>query len=127
MTTLTATQYKALTKKPEHAIQAEIITYLDRALPGTIRAVAVSNNPRSKIAGGKEKARGMRKGFPDLFLTGAFHGMIEVKREGSYLRPEQKQWRDWCAENQVPYAVCRSIDDVRETLIGWGVLRGEQQ
>jgi len=105
----------------EHEIQASIITHLDRVLPKSIRAVGVSNNPRSAIAGAKEKARGMRKGFPDILLTGAFHGLLEVKKEGGRLKPEQKEWRDWCAENLVPYAIVRSIDDVRETLASWGI------
>jgi hypothetical protein len=108
-------------KNGEHQIQVSIIAYLDRALPRTIRAVAVSNNPRSAITGALEKARGMRKGFPDILLTGAFHGLLEVKQEGSYLRPEQKEWRDFLAAQQVPIAVVRSIDDVRETLSAWGV------
>jgi len=105
----------------EHEVQASIIAYLDSVLPTSIRAVGVSNNPRSAIAGAKEKARGMRKGFPDILLTGAFHGLLEVKKEGSYLKPEQKEWRDWCAYNLVPFAVVRSIDDVRETLASWGI------
>jgi hypothetical protein len=105
----------------EHQIQSAIISYLDRVLPSTIRAVGVSNNPRSAITGAKEKARGMRKGFPDILLTGAFHGLLEVKKEGSYLRPEQREWRDFLASQQVPVAVVRSIEDVRETLSGWGI------
>jgi hypothetical protein len=105
----------------EHEIQTSIIAYLDRVLPTSIKAVGVSNNPRSKIAGAKEKARGMRKGFPDILLTGVFHGLLEVKKEGGYLKPEQKEWRDFCASNLVPYAVVRSIDDVRETLASWGI------
>jgi hypothetical protein len=109
----------------EHRIQAAIISYLDRVLPPTVRAVAVSNNPRSAATGAREKARGMRKGFPDILLTGAVHGLLEVKKEGSYLRAEQKEWRDFCGEQQVPYAVVRSIDDVRETLAGWGVATRE--
>lgn len=105
----------------EHSIQVAIVGYLDRVLPASIRVVAVSNNPRSRITGALEKARGMRKGFPDLLLTGAFHGLLEVKREGEYLRPEQREWKDWLASQQVPIAVVRSIDDVRETLAAWGV------
>lgn len=108
-------------KNGEHQIQVAIIAYLDRVLPRTVRAVAVSNNPRSAITGALEKARGMRKGFPDILLTGSFHGLLEVKQEGSYLRPEQKEWRDFLAAQQVPVAVVRSIDDVRETLSAWGV------
>ena len=105
----------------EHAIQVSIVNYLDTVLPPSIRVVAVSNNPRSAITGAKEKARGMKKGFPDLLLTGAFHGLLEVKKEGSYLRPEQREWKDWLASQQVPVAVVRSIEDVRETLAAWGV------
>lgn len=105
----------------EHAIQVSIINYLDRVLPPSIRAVGVSNNPRSAITGAKEKARGMRRGFPDILLTGSFHGLLEVKKEGSYLRPEQREWKDWLASQQVPVACVRSIADVRETLAGWGV------
>lgn len=117
---MTAAQARAELAKPdEHQIQVSIIQYLDKALPSTIRAVAVSNNPRSAIAGAREKARGMRKGFPDILLTGAFHGLLEVKAEGGKLKPEQKEWRDWASSQQIPYAVVRSIDDVRETLASW--------
>lgn len=105
----------------EHAIQVSIIQYLDTVLPKSIRAVGVSNNPRSKVAGAREKARGMRKGFPDILLTGAFHGLLEVKDEGQYLKPEQRAWRDWAAEQQVPYSVVRSVEDVAETLGAWGI------
>jgi hypothetical protein len=45
-------------------MKSTIIAYLDTVLPPSIRAVGVSNNPRSRITGAKEKARGMRKGSP---------------------------------------------------------------
>jgi hypothetical protein len=103
----------------EHEIQVSIVRYLDQVLPPTVRAVGVSNNPRSAAAGAREKARGMRKGFPDILLTGSFHGLLEVKSEGGKLKPEQREWRDWASAQQIPYAVVRSIDDVRETLASW--------
>lgn len=105
----------------EHALQAGIIAYLDRVLPPGIRAVGVSNNPRSAVAGAKEKARGMRKGFPDILLTGNFHGLLEVKTTTGRLSPEQREWRDWAAERQVPYAVVRGIGDVEAALLDWGI------
>lgn len=108
----------------EHLIQKAIVDYLELALPSSVRVVAVANKPRSAMQGRMEKQRGAKKGFPDLLLTGRFHGLIEVKKEGGYLAPEQKAWRDWCAEQQVPYAVVRSVYDVKETLVGWGLLRG---
>lgn len=105
----------------EHEIQCAIVQYLERVLPTTIRVVAVSNNPRNAITGFKEKRRGMKRGFPDLILTGAFHGLLEVKKEGGRLKIEQREWADWLSSQQVPIAVVRSIDDVRETLAAWGV------
>lgn len=107
----------------EHLIQKAIVDYLEKVLPPTVRVVAVSNKPRSAMQGMLEKQRGAKKGFPDLLLTGAFHGLMEVKKEGGYLAAEQKAWRDWCAEQQVPYAVVRSVCDVKETLSDWGLLR----
>lgn len=113
-------------KNAEHKIQAAIINYLDFALPGTVRAVGVSNNPRSKVSGGLEKARGMRKGFPDILLIGfdmgePFAGLIEVKTEGGRLSAEQREWRDWCVETGLFHAVCRSVDDAKDTLQEWGL------
>lgn len=110
-------------KTDEHKIQASIVAYLDRVLPPYVRAVAVSNKPRSAIQGAMEKARGARKGFPDLLLIReqGLCGAIEVKAEGGKLSPEQKEWRDWFARNAVPYAVVRSIDDVQQTLAEWQV------
>jgi hypothetical protein len=110
----------------EHQIQTAIISYLDIALPGTIRAVGVSNNPRSKIAGAHEKARGMRKGFPDILLLGSdidvpVIGLIEVKREDGRLTKEQREWQSWCHSSGVPHAVCRSIDDAKDALQEWGL------
>lgn len=114
-------------KNVEHQIQAAIIKYLDFALPGTVRAVGVSNNPRSKVAGGLEKARGMRKGFPDILLIGfdmgePFAGLIEVKTESGKLSSEQREWRDWCKDTGVFHAVCRSVDDAKETLEEWNLI-----
>ncbi len=105
----------------EHAVQKSIIEYLDKKLPPFIRVVAVSNKPRSAMQGHLEKARGARKGFPDLIVIreGGICGLMEVKIEGGKLSPEQKEWRDWCAGNSIPYAVVRSVSDVEETLIHW--------
>ncbi len=111
----------------EHAIQKAIVEFLDLVLPSSIRAVAVANNPRSRSAGGREKARGMRRGFPDLVLVGGFHALFEVKRRGSYLRPEQRAWREWALAAGVPHATVRGVDDVREALADWGVPTREVQ
>ena len=104
----------------EHSIHAAIARYLESTLPPSIRMVSVPNNPRSKMAGAMEKARGSKKGFPDFILiNGGQQGAIagfEVKREGQYLEPAQKEWREWFIKHRIPHFVVRSIDDVRESL-----------
>lgn len=108
----------------EHTTQTAIVRYLETVLPNTYRVVHVANNPRSRVSGALEKARGAKKGFPDLIIIGpADRGcaFLEVKKEGQYLRPEQKEWRDWLSGSGHEYAVVRSIEDVRETLVAWNV------
>lgn len=109
----------------EHQIQSAIVAYLDAVLPPGVRVVGVSNNPRSRVMGGREKARGMRRGFPDLMLTGRYHALLEVKRKGGTLRREQTEWRDWAVDNGVAYAVVRSIEDVRAALASWRIVTRE--
>ena len=105
----------------EHLVQKAIVEYLELVLPSSIRVVAVANKPRSAMQGRLEKERGSKKGFPDIILVGSIFAMMEVKKEGGKLAPEQREWRDFCAAQQIPYAVVRSVRDVQETLAEWGV------
>jgi hypothetical protein len=127
MTTWPAIRRKAriaqVSAASEHAIQAAIIEYLRAVLPRTYRAVAVANSPRSAIAGAKEKARGMAKGFPDMILIGpdGVCAFMEVKRPGGRLSPEQAEWGEWIVNGGGEYAVVRSVDDVAACLKAWNV------
>lgn len=50
-----------------------------------------------------------RNGFPDLIQfwpTQQRYRMIEVKGPGDRLQDNQKRWMDYCAEHQMPVAVC---------------------
>lgn len=81
--------------------------------------------------GGKRNAReaakfkrmGVLAGVPDLcfILPGGTAAYIELKVEGSYLRPSQKQFKKKAEALGAKFAVCRSIEDVRETLNEWGI------
>ena len=110
----------------EHSIQKAIVRYLDLALPPDQRIVAVSNNPRSRVSGAFEKARGMRAGFPDLILVGRVWGLIKVKAERGRLSKDQMQWLLWCDGHGFNYRIVRSIEDIRETMIAWGVKLSER-
>lgn len=113
-------------RQPESRLQRAIVDYLAKT---GYRAVHVPNG--SKLAGTPEqraragarlKADGMVPGWPDLLVYGAGGriGHIEVKAEGSYQQDTQKACERWLKGRGHLYAVCRSIDDVDETLRQWG-------
>lgn len=68
------------------------------------------------------KRDGLMPGFPDLIVygKGGKVGHIEVKCEGSYQQPTQKDVQKWMSDWGHRYSVCRSIEDVEETLNCWG-------
>lgn len=116
------------TKLSESAIQSQIVTYL--AALG-IDAVAVPNG--SHIAGSAQqrarkvnamKRTGMLPGFPDLVCfdrKARRVALIEVKSEGGRLQESQKKFAAFYVPVWGwPYSVCRSVEDVRESLHEWG-------
>lgn len=90
--------------------------------------------PNGAVLGGERERRarqmaslkrdGLRVGFPDLLVYGpqGRMGHIEVKCEGNYQTPAQKAVAAWLGEWGHLYAVCRSQEDVDETLTKWGWL-----
>lgn len=68
------------------------------------------------------KRDGLRPGYPDLIVYGKQGriGHIEVKVEGNYQTDEQKRCEQWLKDMGHKYAVCRSQEDVDETLKQWG-------
>lgn len=112
--------------QPEHRLQCDIVEYL--RLRG-FWPVAVPNG--AQIAGSAKqramrvafmKAAGLHPGFPDLIVLGpkGITGFIEVKAEGGYQQPTQKECERRLLEWGHCYAVCRSIEDVEDTLAYWG-------
>jgi len=69
------------------------------------------------------KAAGVRRGWPDLqflFPDGVTR-FVELKA-GASLSSEQRAFRDRCqAIRPDLWAVCRSVDEVADTLRAWGV------
>ena len=112
--------------QPESRLQQAIVKYL-RAR--NFIAVHVPNG--SKLAGTPEqraragarlKTEGSVSGFPDLLVygKGGRIGHIEVKCEGNYQTASQKECERWLGEYGQLVAVCRSIEDIDETLERWG-------
>jgi hypothetical protein len=112
----------------EGPIQREIVKFLRVAMPFAIVHHAkgeINKSGRSiMIELAKAKRNGAMAGFPDLVVlpyatVGAL--FFEVKAEGNYASPAQKDMHDQLRKLGYRVAVVRSVQDVRESLAEWGV------
>lgn len=115
--------------QPEMQVHKAIMAYLDSALPSTVRAFHPANGGRRDAkTGAMLKALGVKAGVADIVLVrqGGVMAFIEIKADKGSISPAQRDWRDWCGENGVPYAVVRSVGDVQAVLTDWNIeLRGK--
>lgn len=111
----------------EGPIHTAIISYLRIVLPSDAIVHHSANEgnrggKRGAIDGARRKAMGVMPGFPDILVyTGGRGFCFEVKAEGAYQSDIQKAVQAQLEAQGIPYAVVRSIDDVREKLAGFGV------
>lgn len=114
--------------RPETLLQRSIRHHL--AIKG-FRTVAVPNGAVLSGSGQQRaiqmaslKRDGLTPGFPDLIVygKGGKIGHIEVKTEGNKQSASQVECERWLTEFGQPVAVCRSLEDIDETLTRWGWL-----
>lgn len=112
----------------EGPVQRSIIAYLRKTLPDAIVHHCKNEINRSGVQIARElrkaKLAGVLNGFPDIIVlpfsnVGAF--FFEVKAEGGYASKTQKEMHQRLSVLGYHIAVVRSIDDVRECLIEWGI------
>lgn len=111
----------------ETRVQIDILAELDRLgfwgvhVPnGTVLA---GDGRQRAIQMNALKRAGLRIGFPDLIVYGPLGvGHIEVKKEGEMASDTQMEVEDKLTGWGQRYAVCRSVQDVVDTLKGWGWL-----
>lgn len=115
----------------ESPIQIAIVDYLRRVMPDALVHHCKNEiNKRGKaiaIELAKAKRKGAVTGFPDLLvLPYSTLGpmFFEVKAEGNYATPAQKDVHEHLRKLGYRVAVVRSIDDVRECLTEWSVPTG---
>jgi hypothetical protein len=133
----------------EEQLSALVATELRRlTLEGSLRAVWTCNRVEvrrgGRIASMQQalgRVLGVVPGCPDfLVLWGTGAGLVELKTERApdlldprkdggaraptrtYLRPIQKDFREWCVSNGVKHACCRSVNEVKSALREWGRL-----
>lgn len=110
----------------EAGVQRMIRAYL------AARGIESVHVPNGAVLAGDSKARGqqmnalkgqgLKLGFPDLiaFAPKGQIGFIEVKSNSGRVSDDQKACHEWliCLGHKV--SVCRSIEDVQDTLTEWG-------
>lgn len=104
----------------ENPLQITVAAFLDRALPPPLKWLHVPNGElRDPAAAGKLKAMGTKPGAADCLILG-WRGSgfiwIELKSRSGRLSADQKAWRDWCRAIGAPWFLCRSLEDVVESL-----------
>lgn len=111
----------------EHQIQVSVIQWWNYACHGwrlpafALHAIPNAGAGAQRGQAGKMKAEGTRAGIPDLFLAvpvGRAGGLyIEMKRAvGGKVSPEQRAVMNYLMKAGYVVAVCRSLDEARETI-----------
>ena len=110
---------------PETRLHIVILHYLLDVLPKVAADTLIhipNGGKRSIATGALLKRQGVRPGVEDLqFIWYGRVFAIEVKPEGQYQRPVQKAREAAVVAAGGKYAVCRSKDDVRETMARWWI------
>jgi hypothetical protein len=112
--------------RPETKLQRDIKAHLEAKgyrIVASANGAVLAGNPRQRaMQMNSLKANGLCVGFPDLTVYGGERriGHIEVKLEGEKQTDTQVDCETWLKAMGHQYAVCRSVDDVDETLREWG-------
>ena len=82
------------------------------------------NNPPNKIMGGQLKAQGMLAGVADMtyLLHQGRVAFIEFKNEIGKQSTEQKKFEVVCVSLNIPYFICRSLDEFQEIILSLSLM-----
>ena len=109
--------------RPEEALQRSVVEYLLVTKPQCLWYHPPNGGGRSKAEGGVLRATGVKPGVPDLafVLPEGEAAFIELRAKGRRLSPAQIQFRATAEGLGGQYAVCHTIDEVKDALTAWGV------
>jgi hypothetical protein len=107
----------------EDDLQRQVVNFLTATRPNCIWYAIPNGGLRSRIEASIMKGLGVVSGAPDL----AFHwpggsGFIELKSKQGVQSWNQFAWELRCDELRIPYRLCRTIDEVLETLKDWRLI-----
>lgn len=87
----------------------------------------ISSN-KNPIFGSLLKKIGKMNGAPDyVFIWRKNVGFIEIKTPKGKLSDDQKIFESHCERLEIPYSICRSIDECLNVLTKWGFLSTKTQ
>lgn len=108
---------------PEDILQMQVMRWLAVAAPGLCAFHPANGGYRNPREAKKLKDMGVKPGVADLcvMLPEGRVAFIEMKAGKGRQTDTQRAFQADCARLGAPYAVCRSIDDVEQTLREWNV------
>lgn len=112
---------------PEQSLQTHVAELLSWLLPPEVPWSAIGHGGGGKIRGMILKGMGVHAGWPDLVLIHRGRGCFIELKAGSSLSPAQKSVHEALRTAGAWVAVCRSIDEVRETLDAWSIPTRERK
>ena len=111
----------------ESQLHRAVAAYLALALPADCWWTTFPAGGGGRIRGAQLKAMGLAPGVPDILIIRgdgllSYVFWIELKRpRGGSLSVAQKLCHAVLQQFGCYVATCRSVDEVRETLLGWGI------
>lgn len=112
-----------MSRNDEASLQASVVQYIRTVAPRCLCLHVPMGGLRTKAEAAKIKWMGGMAGVPDLIVVDERGRalFLEIKTAVGVLSKSQKDFRDLCLANHWPWAVCRSINDVREFLAANGI------
>lgn len=102
----------------EDILQAQVFEYLE--LRGIYAFHPKNSGKKSIQSAVRDKKLGVKAGVPDVvIIQGGRHYYIELKTPNGALSDSQKKFKEMCEYQLIPWAICRSLDDVIRTLKYW--------
>jgi hypothetical protein len=108
---------------PEARLQKSIVDFVRYVAPDVLIFAVPNGGYRRPAEAGILNATGVVAGIPDLcvILPCGLVRFLEVKADGGSLSRNQRAILDRLMSMQVPYAVVRSIEDVRTAFQHWRI------
>lgn len=105
-------------KQREETFQEAVAKYMALQYPRILFFHVPNGGKRDVVTAVKLKRQGVRRGIPDCIIEAprrGFHGLrVELKVNGNYLEPEQKEVINYYNENGYFATMVRTFDEFKQ-------------